>query len=107
MAFTAISTRSVNSATITCRRTDRPRFRRSSGEILKAPLSQWRVPVLAPRVLEFLVLERGQRLADPPARAVRHDHVVDEAAIGGDERIGEALAIFLGARGDLLGVADV
>src|SRR5207302_205518 len=69
--------------------------------------SQRDVAVLAPRVLEPLGLERRQRLADPPARAVRHDDVVDEAAIGGDEGIGEFLAIFLGARRDLLGVADV
>jgi len=53
--------------------------------------------MLAPRVLELLGLERGQRPADPTTRAVRHDHVVDEAAIGRHERIGELLAIFLGA----------
>ena len=50
------------------------------------PSSQRNVAMLAPRILELLGLERRQRPADPPARAVRHDHVVDEAAIGGDER---------------------
>src|SRR6185312_1675502 len=103
----AISTSRVNSATITCRRTDRARRWRSSGVRLTTRSSQRRVAVLAPRVLELLVLECGQRLADPPARAMRHDHVVDEAAIGRHERVGELLAILLGARRDLLCITDV
>lgn len=37
---------------------------------------------------------------------MRHDHLVDEAAFGGDEGIGEALFIFPGARGDLFRVAE-
>jgi hypothetical protein len=35
------------------------------------------------------------------ARLVRHDHVVDEAAAAGDERVGELCAILRLARGDL------
>jgi hypothetical protein len=38
---------------------------------------------------------------------VRHDHVVDIAALGGDERRKETLLIFLGARGDLFRVAQI
>ena len=60
------------------------------------------VAVLLPRVLDLLVGQPAQRLGDAAAGAVRHDHVVDEAALGGDERVGEALAIFLGAGLDRL-----
>src|SRR5688572_28535767 len=107
MALTAIRTSSVNSATMMCSRSDLRRRMRSSGVMLTANPSQRNVPVLAPRVLELLGLERLQRLADPSPRAVRHDHVIDEAAIGGDEGIGELLAILLGARRDLGRIADV
>jgi hypothetical protein len=36
-------------------------------------------------------------------RRVRHDHLVEEAALGGDEGIGEALLVVLDAGLDLLG----
>src|SRR5437660_11883599 len=103
----AISTRRRSKATITCLRTMRPRLMRCSGDKRTAVRSQGYVAVLAPRVLELLGLERGERAAHPTPRAVRHDHVVDEAAIGRHERVGELLAIFLGALGDLGGVADI
>jgi hypothetical protein len=50
--------------------------------------------VLAPRVVELLVLEHHQRAADAPARLVRLDDVVDEAALGRDEGVGEAGLVF-------------
>ena len=37
---------------------------------------------------------------------MRHDHVVDEAALGGDEGVGEAGLVFGGALGDLVLVAQ-
>src|SRR3546814_5746166 len=40
------------------------------------------VVVLFPGVLELLVAQHVERPADPPARAARLDHVVDEAARG-------------------------
>src|SRR5690348_700516 len=76
---------------------------RASGALPSA--SQRDVAVLAPRIVEALVLQRLQRLADPPPRAVRHDHVIDEAAVGRHERIGELLPVLLGARRDLGGFA--
>src|SRR5437899_8716046 len=102
----------ANNATSRCRRIERARRTRSSGMSLTGASSeggpsQRDIAMLAPRVLELLGLERGQRPADPPPRAVRHDHVVDEAAIGRHERVGELLAIFLGALGDLVGIAEV
>ena len=63
--------------------------------------SQRDVPVLAPRVLHLLVAQHREAPADPLARLVRHDHVVDVAAAAGDERIGELLAVLGLARGDL------
>src|SRR5512145_879653 len=69
--------------------------------------SQRNVVVLLPRILELLVPEHRERAADALARRVRQDHVVDEAAGAGDEWVGEFLAVFLGAVGDLLLVADV
>src|SRR4030042_6158269 len=65
------------------------------------------VAVLAPRVLDLLVVQHRERAAYPLARLVRHDDVVDVAAAAGDERVGELLAVFLGALGDLLRIADV
>src|SRR5690606_16758785 len=62
------------------------------------------VAVLAPRILELLVLEHRQRAAHTLARLVRHDHVVDEAARARHERVGEALLVHGFALGDLLGV---
>src|SRR5258707_15200182 len=100
MKFTGMSTRSASNATSTCLRTVRPRLTRSSGDMVTATRSQRDIAVLAPGVLELLGLERGKRAADPPTRAVRHDHVVDETTVGGHERIGEFLAVFFGALGD-------
>src|SRR5260221_13608856 len=62
------------------------------------------VAVLAPRVFEMLVAQHGQAAADPPARFVRHDDVVDEAALPRDERIGKFFPVFAFTRGDLGGI---
>ena len=46
-------------------------------------------------------LPQAQR--DPPPGRMRHDHLVDEALARRHERVGEALFIFGGVLGDLLG----
>src|SRR5690606_16570653 len=66
--------------------------------------SERNVPVLAPRVVELLVLQHRQRAAHALARLVRHDDVVDETARAGHERVGEARLVLGLARGDLRGV---
>ena len=45
--------------------------------------------------------------AEAAAGAVRLDHFVDVATLGGDERIGEALLILVDARFDLLRVTKL
>src|SRR5438477_8709428 len=62
--------------------------------------SQRDVAVLAPRVVELLVAEHRQRPAQALAGLVGQDHVVDEAAVAGDERVGELLPVLLLAGGD-------
>src|SRR5512147_2560045 len=69
-----------------------------------SPRLQRNVAVLAPRVVELLVAQHREAAADALARLARHDHVVDEAAAPGDERIGEGLAVLLLARRELRGV---
>src|SRR5665213_174988 len=73
---------------------------------IRAPL-QRQIVVLARRHIHLLALEHGERARDAAARRVRHDDVVDIAALGGDEGRQKAVLIFLGARGDLVLVADV
>src|SRR6266404_3667022 len=73
----------------------------------RAAPSQRQVVVLARRHLDFLPPEHRQGACDPLAGGARHDHLVDIAALGGHERRQEAILVFLGARRDLLGVADV
>src|SRR3546814_2001041 len=68
---------------------------------------QRHVAVLLPGILQLLVAQHVERPAEAPAGAVRLDDVVDEAARGGDEGVGELLAVRLGALGDLLGIAAV
>ena len=63
--------------------------------------------MLPSRHLHGLAAQHGERAGDARARGVRHDHVVDVAALGGDERREEALLVFAGARGNLFRVADV
>jgi hypothetical protein len=63
--------------------------------------------VLLPGIAELLLAQHGERAAEAAAGAVRRDHVVDEAAAAGDEGVGEFGAVFLGARLDLVAVADV
>src|SRR5215831_19239632 len=63
--------------------------------------------VLSCRHLHSLASQHRERLGDAPARDTRHDHVVDIAALGGGEGREEAILVFLGAGGDLLGVADI
>ena len=55
----------------------------------------------------MLVPQHRQRARNAAPRRVRHDHVVDIAALGGDERRQKPVLVFLGARGDLVFVADV
>jgi len=52
--------------------------------------SQRDVVVLFPGVLQLLVALHLQRAGDGLAHAARQDHLVDIAALGGHERIGEA-----------------
>ena len=59
--------------------------------------SQRNIVVFLPGVFEFLVTQQRERAGDALSRAVRRDHFVDVAALGGDERRQEAILIFLGA----------
>ena len=61
------------------------------------------IVMLFPRVLELLVAQLAQAHGHPPPGRMRHDHLVDEAHARGHEWVGEALLIFLGVLGDLLG----
>src|SRR5438105_14865767 len=65
------------------------------------------VAVLLPDLRYLLVAQHAQRAGDAPPRGMRPDHVIDIAAARGDKRIEETVLVFLGARGDLLLVADV
>src|SRR5215831_17822686 len=69
--------------------------------------SERKIVVLSCRHLHSLASQHRERLGDAPARDTRHDHVVDIAALGGGEGREEAILVFLGAGGDLLGVADI
>src|SRR5512140_3351377 len=51
------------------------------------------IPVLAPRIFEFLVLEHYQRAADALARLMRQDHVIDKTACAGHKWIGKAVLV--------------
>src|SRR5690348_13639530 len=57
--------------------------------------SEGDVVVLLPWVLEFLVAQHAERAAEAAAGGGGGDHVVDKAATGGDEGVGEFLAVFL------------
>src|SRR5438132_6042473 len=61
---------------------------------------QWDIVVFLPRVLELLAAQHGEGAAQALARRRRLDHIVDKTAARCDERIGEFLAILLGARPD-------
>src|SRR3546814_18331283 len=63
--------------------------------------------MLLPRIFELLVPQLPQPQRDPLARIVRVDDLVDIAPRRRDERVGEAVLIFLRALRDLLRVADV
>src|SRR6476619_6348346 len=73
----------------------------SDVRVVRSPMSERDVPVLAPRVLELLVAQHHQGAADALAGLVRQDHVVDEATRAGDEGVGEAGLVFGFARGQL------
>src|SRR5262245_31483980 len=83
----------------------------------QSPWALWRVRpsfsleryvvVLFPGVLDGLVAQHVERAADPSARVAGQDHLIDVAAFGGGEGIGEAVLILLDARGDLRRVAKV
>src|SRR5690606_32384073 len=62
------------------------------------------VPVLAPGVIQLLVLQHRQRTAHALARLVRHDHVVDETARARHEGVGEARLVLGFPCGDFLRV---
>src|SRR5258706_4486602 len=69
--------------------------------------SQRDVAVLAPRVFDLLVAQHHERPADALARFMRLDHVVDEAACAGHERVREAFLVLGLARRKLGRVALV
>src|SRR5262245_40793864 len=69
--------------------------------------SEGNVRVLPPWVLELLLAQHRERPAEPPPRLARHDDIVDEPAVSGDERVGEFLPILLSALRDLLWVAEI
>ena len=56
------------------------------------------VPVLLGGISIALGFERRQRRDQLPARLARHDDLIDEAALGGNERIGKLLPIFVDPR---------
>ena len=56
---------------------------------------------------KLLAAQHVEGAAEARAGRGRLDHVVDEAAAGGDKRVGEFLAVFLGARLDRRGVAEI
>src|SRR5579862_7269824 len=70
-------------------------------------VSQRDVVVLLPRVGELLVAQHRKRAAKPRPCRLRPDNVVDIAARTGDERVGEFLAVLVGARLDLRCVAQI
>ena len=61
--------------------------------------------MLAPRIVEFLVAQHGQRTSDPLAGGMRHDDVVDEAAGTSHERVGKLFLVLGFALGQLGGIA--
>src|SRR5574337_986049 len=67
--------------------------------------SKRNVVVLAPRVIQFLLPQHGQRAGDALAGGVGHDHVVDEAASTGHERVGELFLVLGFALGQLFRIA--
>src|SRR5262249_14327424 len=69
--------------------------------------SHRQIIVLAWRQFDGLAAQHRQGAREARARGVRHDHVVDIAALGGGKRRQKTLLVFLGARGDLLRVAEV
>jgi D-alanyl-D-alanine carboxypeptidase len=74
---------------------------------MRAIFSQRNVVVLLPGILDLLVAQHLQAPGRCAARTARQDHLVDVAALGGDERVGEALLILVDARLDLLGIAEL
>src|SRR5262245_35514634 len=63
------------------------------------------IVVFLPRIFELLVAQLAEAQRHPPPGRMRHDHLVDIAAVGGHERVGEPLLIFLGPLGNLGRVA--
>src|SRR5690606_16237767 len=70
-------------------------------------VSQRNVVVLLPRIGEFLLAQHRERAADAAAGAARPDYVIDVASARSHERVREQAGILLGARLDLLAVADI
>src|SRR4051812_3288765 len=69
--------------------------------------SEREVVVLLPGILELLVLQHGESPGDAAPGSMGHDHVVDIAAVAGDKRRRELLAVLLGTLLDLFRIADV
>src|SRR5262249_17303507 len=69
--------------------------------------SKRNIVVLLPGVLDLLVAQHVERAADAAPRAVRQDHLVDVAALGGDERVGKPVLILLDAPRDLVRIAKL
>src|SRR5579872_5304785 len=85
-----------------------PTSSRSPSDAMRPPTraSQRDVVVLLPGVGELLVLQALQRPYDASPRPVRDDDVVEVAARGGHERVGEVVAVVVFALGQLLRIAD-
>src|SRR5204863_9332865 len=96
MTRTAISPRFATRILSTARSRDRPLHR-----------SEWDVAVLLRRVLVALGLERGEAVDQLRARLMGTDDLVDEAALRGDVRVCELLAVLgnpgRARRGDIRG----
>ncbi|MNE29259.1 hypothetical protein D3C80_1227340 [compost metagenome] len=67
------------------------------------PSERYRV-VFFPMRRYLLVAQRGKGAGDTATGRMRHDHLVDETALGGNEGIGETFFVFLRAGRDLVRV---
>src|SRR5262249_56262768 len=65
------------------------------------------IVVLLPGVLNRLVAQHVESAADASARVARQDHLINVAAFGGSEGIGEAVLVFFDTCGDFPWIAKV
>ena len=68
--------------------------------------SHRQIVVLSPRHFDGLAAQHRQGARNARPGGARHDHVVDIAALGGDEGGEEPLLVFLGARGDFFELSE-